>query len=610
MDKDNLKPVIEGLPSLPGVYLMKDGKGQIIYVGKAANLKNRVRQYFTPGSSDNRITVSSLRRRTVDVDAVITTSEKEALLLEFNLIQKHSPFFNIRLRDDKNFLSLRLDPRHEWPKLELVRRPKRDGAHYFGPYHSASGARETLRIVNRYFKLRSCSNRSFSRRVRPCLQHQIHRCLAPCVLEVDRQEYVRQVRYVRLFLEGRRSDLLQELERRMSEAAAAMAYERAAMLRDQIRAVEQTLEPQRITSFRRVDQDVIGMYREGDQIQFAVMLVRSGRLTGRLDLHFDRQEFSTAEVLSSFLVQRYAEGAEIPHEVVVSQPMPDAASLAELLTEERGRTVRVIYPRRGPRIDQIRMADRNAKQAFAVRDSAARIIEEQLETVQSRLRLPRPPHHIECVDISHLSGTHMVGAIGAVTDGKIDGNRGRTYKLRTATAGDDYAAIAELLNRRFRRALAGESGWESPDLLVVDGGRGQLARARSVLEELGVEDQPVVALAKERLSSQTATSDRVYLPGRANPIPLRAGTSPLRILALARDESHRLANRFQARTRRRAAKASPLDSVPGLGPKTKAALLKALGSLRKIRTASISELTAVPGIGPKLASRIKQQLKN
>jgi excinuclease ABC subunit C len=608
MNKTKLAKLLKRLPRSPGVYLMKDAKGQIIYVGKAVSLRDRVRQYFTPGSSDTRLQIDSLRRRIADVDMVPTASEKEALLLEYNLIQRHTPPFNIRLRDDKNFLSLKLDPGHEWPKLELVRRPAKDGAYYFGPYHSASAARETLRLVNRHFKLRSCSNRSFARRQRPCLQHQIHRCMAPCVLDVDREEYAHQVRFVRLFLEGRRNDLVTVLERQMKRAAGTMAYERAALLRDQIRAVEKTLAPQRITSFRRVDQDVVGLHRDGDRVQIAVLLVRSGRMTGQLDFGFSRQAFPDEELLSSFLVQRYAEGAEIPHEVVVSRPLPDAGVLAELLTEERGRKVRVIFPRRGPRVAQVRMADTNARQIFESRSSEQRALEDQLSAVQRRLRLPGPPHRIECVDISHLGGTNAVGAIGAVTDGQVDRSRGRTYKLRAAGDGDDYAAIEELLGRRFRRAAAGETGWEAPDLLVVDGGRGQLARALAVLGELGIDDQPVVALAKQRQGSATATSDRLFLPGRANPIALRAGTSPLRILALARDEAHRRANRFQSRTRRRIAKTSELDRIPGVGPKIRAALLTRIGSLKQIRQASLEDLAAAPGVGPKLAARIKEQL--
>jgi len=608
MNADRLKQILERLPRSPGVYLMRDKQGRILYVGKAVNLRSRVRQYFAPGSSDNRLQIGELLRRVDDVDTVITSSEKEALLLEFNLIQRHTPPFNIRLRDDKNFLCLRLDPGREWPKLELVRRPKRDDAYYFGPYHSASAARETLRLAGRHFRLRSCSDRAFARRTRPCLQHQIHRCMAPCVLEVDREEYRRQVEYVRLFLEGRRGDLLAELERRMREAAAEMAYERAAVLRDQIRAVEQTLEPQRVTSFRRVDQDVVGLHRVGDRVQIAVLIVRSGRLTGRLDFAFSRQGFPDEEILSCFLVQRYADGVDIPHEVILSRPIEDADALAELLSEERGRRVHVIHPRRGPRLDQARLADANARQALEERDSDERALEERLGEMQRRLKLPRSPRRIECVDISHLGGTNPVGAIGAVTDGRADRGRGRTYKLRTAGEGDDYAAIAELLSRRFRRAVAGEAGWEPPDLLVVDGGKGQLSRALAVLVDLGVEDQPVVALAKERAGSDTATSDRVFLPGRANAIPLRAGGSPLDMLALARDEAHRLANRFQARSRRKQAVKSELDEIPGVGPKIKTALLTRIGSLEKIRQATVEELTAVPGVGSKLAQKIKEYL--
>ncbi|MFO8072397.1 MAG: excinuclease ABC subunit UvrC [Polyangia bacterium] len=608
--KPDFSDVLARLPASPGVYIMRDSRGRAIYVGKAVNLRRRVRQYFAPSSSDTRPSLGEIRSCTRDVEVVVTRSEKEALLLELNFVQRLHPRLNVRLRDDKDFLGLRLDRSVEWPRLELVRRPKSDGAVYFGPFPSASAARETLKVVNRHFKLRSCRDRNFSNRVRPCVQHQIHRCLAPCVLEVSREEYMRQVEYVRLFLEGRRDDLLRELERRMQIEAAEMEYERAAVYRDQISAVERTLAPQRITEVRAVDQDVIGLHREGNLVQLVVLEVRSGRLAGRRDYSFSRQEAPDGDLVASFLLQRYTVGkATIPDEVVVPCSLPASSAVAEILSEQRGRkAVRVIRPRRGPRRDQTRLAELNARQAFEAGFGEQRALEERLAALQRRLRLPDPPRRIECVDIAHLGGRDAVGAIGAVVDGAVARGQGRRYRIRSAAAGDDYAAIAEVLSRRFRRAARDVEKWRAPDLLVVDGGRGQLDRAVAVLEELGFAAQPVVALAKARRDDESAKSDRVFLPGRKNPIPLRSGTSSLFLLAAARDEAHRLANTFQRKTRARRAVRSKLDDVPGVGPGLKKELIAAFGSPRGVRNASPEDLLAVPGVGPAIAARIRGHL--
>jgi excinuclease ABC subunit C len=608
--KPDLSDVLARLPASPGVYVMRDSRGRAIYVGKAVNLRRRVRQYFAPSSSDTRPSLGEIRSCTRDVEVVVTRSEKEALLLELNFVQRLHPRLNVRLRDDKDFLSLRLDRTAKWPRLELVRRPRSDGAAYFGPFPSASAARETLKLVNRHFKLRSCRDRNFSNRVRPCVQHQIHRCLAPCVFEVSREEYMRQVEYVRLFLEGRRDDLLRELERRMQCEAAAMEYERAAVHRDQISAVERTLAPQRVTEVRDVDQDVVGLHRQGDLVQLVVLEVRSGRLAGRRDYSFSRQEAPDEDLVASFLLQRHTVGkAAIPDEVVVPCELPASSAVAEILSEQRGgKAVRLIYPRRGPRRDQARLAELNARQAFEAGFGEQRALEERLAALQRRLRLPDSPRRIECVDIAHLGGRDAVGAIGTVVDGAVARGEGRRYRIRSAAAGDDYAAIAEVLSRRFRRAAQDTEKWRAPDLLVVDGGRGQLDRAVAALEELGFAAQPVVALAKARRDDESTKSDRVFLPGRKNPIPLRSGTSPLLLLAAARDEAHRLANTYQRKTRARRTVRSKLDDVPGVGPKLKKELIAACGSPRGVRDALLEDLLAVPGVGPAIAERIRDHL--
>jgi len=608
MQDEQLAHLLEAFPPLPGVYLMRDLRGRVVYVGKAKSLHHRVRQYFAPSTTDVREFVRGLKDRLATIDCIVTNTEKEALLLEHNLIQRHLPRYNVRLTDGKQFLCLRLDPRAAWPRLEMTRKPADDGALYFGPFHAASAARQTLKLINRHFKLRSCADRAFAARTRPCLQHQIKRCSGPCVLPVDREMYGRQVEYVRLFLEGRRDDLLAALEREMRRVADDMAYERAAVLRDQIAAVESTLAPQRIVDFRDVDQDVVGLHREGGEVQIAVLEVIGGRLAGKDDYHFDDQEFPDAEVLSSFLVQRYSRALHVPDEVLVPVTLPDASAIAEILSDARKSAVRVLCPKRGQRLAQIRLAELNARKTFEVSTGAAQAARNRLANAQRRLDLPTLPRRVECVDVAHLGGSHTVGAISAVVDGAVDRRAARTFKLREAWEGDDFGAIAEVLRRRFTRAAVGEEEWAPPDLLVVDGGRGQLARAVAVLSDLGFADQPVVALAKERAGAEAAATDRIFLRDRANPLPLKAESSALYLLAMARDEAHRLANSYHGKLRRRSAIGSALDRVSGIGPKLRRALLTHFGSVGRIRDASESELTAVPGVGPALAKRIKEEL--
>ena len=599
------------MPLSPGVYLMKTPRGTIIYIGKAKNLKERVRSYFTESKSDNRFITRHVHKLVGDIETIITNTEKEALLLENNLIKTHSPRFNVRLRDDKNYLSLRLDTKARWPRLEIIRRPKKDGAFYFGPYHSASSARETLKLVNKYFKLRSCKDRVMANRTRPCLNYQMHRCFGPCVLDVDEDDYRQQVEYVRLFLSGRRDDLVRELKNRMQKAADEFEYEKAALLRDQIVAVKETLAPQRVVMPGGVDQDVVGLYREGDQIVIAILEIRSGQLKGKVDFYFSGQEFPDFEILSSFIMQRYSDLSALPREIIVSTDLLDKAVLSELLTERSGRKVSVLHPLRGSRAQLAEMAVINARQLLELRIREEDVVQERLQAIQKRLRLTLLPERIECVDISHLGGGDTVGAISVTIRGQIERSLGRTYRVRNVAEGDDFAAMAEVLKRRFRRAMAEEKGWEAPDLLVVDGGRGQLSAALAALKELSVSSQSVVALAKERKGEgETLKTDRIFLPGRMNPIPLKAGISPLQILAAARDEAHRLANGYQRKMRRKKAIGSELDDIPGVGPKLRGMLLRKLGSVKKIRESSLEDLAGIPGVGQKLAQRIRDGLRN
>ena len=610
MKDAELTLLLDNLPVSPGVYLMKNHKGKVVYVGKARNLRARVRQYFQPATSDTRFFVQNLQQKISTIETVITGSDKEALLLEYNLIQKYMPRYNIRLTDDKSFLCLRLDTSAEWPRLELVRRPqKKDAALYFGPYPSATGARQTLKLVNRFFKLRTCTDRSFKNRARPCLQYQIKRCLAPCTLEVDRELYKQQIQFVRLFLEGRKEDLIKTLRTQMAAAAGRMEYESAAMLRDQITAIEDTIAPQQITEISNEDRDVIGLYREGDLVCLVVMQIVKGRLEGRRDFFFKEQEFPDDDLLSQFIIQQYQPPSIVPDEVLVPRILDDFATHSEILSEQKGKRVRVYSPQRGKRVDQMKMAMRNAEEVFQTRMRQQQDMTARLETVQKTLSLPRLPVRIECVDIAHFAGTNTVAAISAVVNGQIDKKTAKVYKVKSETQGDDYLAMSEVLRRRFTRAKANEEGWEPPDLLVIDGGRGQLGIAVAVLNELEITNQPLVALAKERTGVDSAESDRAFLPGRMNPIKVKAQTSALFLLSMARDEAHRLANGFQEKSRRKKTLTSKLDRIPKVGPKTRKALLSHFGSVKRVGEATPEQLAEVKGVGRELAMVIYDALR-
>jgi excinuclease ABC subunit C len=491
--RKTLAEILEGLPVEPGVYIMKDARGKVIYIGKAAVLRNRVRQYFQPASGDSRDFVPLLEGIVADIETVITSNEKEALLLENTLIKRHQPRFNVNLKDDKNFLVLRLDPKAEWPRLEVVRRLGDDGAHYFGPYHSATSCREALRVVNRHFQLRTCTDHVLHNRRRPCLQYQIKRCPAPCVLPVAREQYDEQVRDVRLFLDGKSDELMARLAGRMKEAAARTDYEIAADIRDQIRALEVTLEEQQVVSADFVDQDVVGFFRDGVALEIVVMSIRAGKLSGNRAFSFTGQEFPDAELISSFVGLYYDMGASVPDELLLPVDIEDAALKAEWLTEQRavqvqgGRKKRVelLVPQRGDRRKLVELARKNAAASFATRRNARADTELALGKLQRKLKLPQLPRTIECYDVSHLQGFATVASMVVFVDGRPDKARYRTYKVRApAAAGaartnDDFASMYEVLSRRFRRARQAEESdaWKLPDLIVVDGGKGQLAMA-------------------------------------------------------------------------------------------------------------------------------------
>jgi excinuclease ABC subunit C len=621
---DRCKEILGRVPTDPGVYLMKDRKGRIIYVGKATNLKARVRSYFN--QTDTRDFVPLLGRILGDIETVIVNNEKEALLLENTLIKQHQPRFNVKLADDKNFLVLRLDPKARFPRLEVTRRIGQDGAKYFGPYHSATSCRATLAVVNRHFKLRTCTDQVLNSRKRPCLQYQIKRCDAPCVFPVTDDEYGRQVQDVGLFLDGKDDELLKRLGSRMRDAAAAEKYEIAGGLRDQIKALESTLEEQRVVSSDFRDQDVFGFYREGEFVEIIVLNIRNGKLLGRRNFSLKGQEFPTQEILSSFVSLYYDLGALIPDEILLPEAVEDAATKAEWLSEKRGakRGVEVMTPQRGQRHDLVVLAQKNAASSFVTRRDKSRDAEAALEKLQQRLSLKRLPRRIECFDISHIQGTATVASMVVFLDGEPAKGEYRTFKVKSAT-NDDFASMYEVLSRRFRRSKAAEAkaveaeadatprtkktGWVVPDLLVIDGGKGQLSTAVAALRDaqidIGMNGMDVVSLAKEREDQGGEKQpDRVFRMNAKDAMKLRPNSGEMFLLARIRDEAHRFAVTFHKKLRRRRTLRSALEDVPGVGQKRKRELLKFFGSLKKVRAATVEELLRAPGMSRAAAEAV------
>ncbi len=606
----SLEERLAAVPPRPGVYLLKDGQGKVIYVGKAASLRARVRTYLRGG--DERSQVRFLVEKLADFETLVTANDKEALILENNLIKQYRPRYNIRLKDDKSYVSVKVTLQDPWPRVLVTRRIVKDGSRYFGPFASASAVRETLDTIRRVFPLRTCSDPVFRNRSRPCIEYQIKRCLGPCVLPVDRAAYEEHLRQAMLLLEGRNHEVAARLRERMAAAAEAERFEEAARLRDQIQAIETTQERQQMVEHWGANQDVFGLYREGGAIEVQVLFVRAGTLVSNRSYAFDDWEFPDAEVLEAVLTQFYqATNHDVPDEILLPEAISDGEVRAEYLSERRGRKVTVTVPQRGDKLRLVEMARENARQSFAERRDASAGRARMATDLQLRLRLANAPKRIECVDIAHIQGTEQVGSLVAFDEGEPAKGGYRHFRIRSVAGSDDAAAVAEVVRRRFRNAR--ESG-DLPDLLVIDGGMGQLAAAGAALQELGVSELEVIALAKERVERDATASElrrrpeRVFLPGRKNPIVLRPNSGALFLLQRVRDEAHRFANTYHQKLRSQVRMASPLDDVPGIGPRRRRALLRRFGSLRRVGEASAEELATVPGITLTLAAQIKERL--
>src|SRR3989338_1052713 len=609
-----LEEKLENLPSRPGVYLMRDRSGKVICVGKAKELRARVRSYFRGG--DGRSQIQFLLRRVEDIETLVTGNEKEALILENNLIKQYRPRYNVLLKDDKSYISIRVNVQHPWPRIIATRKIVKDGSRYFGPYSSALGVRETLDIVERHFLLRTCTEHNFKNRARPCLQYQIKRCVAPCVLPVDPKEYQENLQRALLFIEGKQQELLGELKEKMRERADALEFEAAAKIRDQIQAVERTVEKQRMVSHWGADQDIFGMYREGGFIEVQALFVRQGKLTGNQAYALEDLEFSDAEVMESLLTQFYQGDRFVPDEILVPMELEDREVREEYIGERKGKRVSIFCPQRGDKRHLLDMAAENARQSFFERHDQEKRREKMLLELQGKLRLKNYPQRIECFDISTIHGAHAVGSMVTFFNGEPDKKRYRHYRIRSVSAdsgGDDFAMMYEVLRRRFSR---GAAEGDLPDLVVVDGGKGQLGMAVAATRELGIEGVDLAALAKMRVQRSARSfeiqrsEERLFLPGQSNPVVLRRNSNALFLLQRVRDEAHRFAITYHKKLRTRQTLYSALDRIPGIGGARQRALLRAFGSVKRIEEATLEDLLKVPSVNAKIAQEILDTLRS
>jgi len=598
--------MISNFPSTPGIYLMRTADGTVLYVGKARNLKKRVRAYVGPG--DSRLHIRFMVQLVASVEYIVTNTEKEALILENTLIKQHRPKYNINLRDDKTYFSLRMDMKEPFPRLSIVRKVPADGARYFGPYSSATAAKEVLKQLYKIFPLRHYPLATCMGRKRPCLYYQIKQCSAPCCGLISPEDYGSLAEGAALFLEGKNTEIAKLYRARMNQASSEFRYEDAARYRDLVSAIEVTVERQKVVALG-ADSDVFGLHRERGQLQIALLHVRGGALTGSRSFCFD-WELETEEGLASFLNEYYSQDTPIPQLVLLPLPIPEPAALEELLSEKAGKKVSITVPQRGAKQEIVMLAQKNALNAAQERIAKADSAVDLLGELAARLNLPKPPRRIECYDISNIQGEMAVGSRVTFMDGKPDRSLYRHYRIKTVQQSDDFAMMREMLGRRFKP----ESTEDLPDLIVVDGGIGQLNVLSAVLEELGVSGVEAAGLAKSRVersmeSAELKRSDeRVFRPGRKNPISLRQNSAPLLLLVRIRDEAHRFAITYHKTVRSKALTSSELEGVPGIGAKRKKALLVRFGSLKGVREATPEQLAQAEGMTGSAAQAVWEQL--
>jgi len=606
MEQKRLEQQLKALPVKPGVYLLKDEGDNILYVGKAASLYHRVGSYF--GSPYNLSPkLQRMVARATDFDFFVTDSEQEAILLECNLIKKYRPRYNVRLKDDKSYPYLKMNLTDDWPRVYFTRRIEKDGAKYFGPFASAGSVRKTLALLKRLFPFRSCKKPITGSHLRPCLEYHIHRCLGPCIAAVSREEYRQVISQVILFLEGKQEVIVRELRSRMAEAAENLEFEKAALIRDQVHAVERVIERQKIASAEG-EMDVIAFAQAREQAYVLVFLIRNGKLLGRE--HFilaGTQDEEPSQIMTSFVQQFYNSAPYIPKQILLQHPLEGMPLIAEWLGSKKGAKVELRVPHRGVKRRLVDMVAENARQGLeqlkikllAEPDALAAALEE----LQKELPLSCPPQRVECYDISDIQGTSAVGSMVVFERGQPKKSHYRRFRIKSVADANDYAMIQEVLRRRFKKGISEprESAWAiTPDLILIDGGRGHLSAALEVMKEAGVDFIPCASIAKE--------NEAIFLPQVDEPIMLPRHSAALYFLQRVRDEAHRFALGYYHKVRQRESFASPLDTIPGVGVKRKQALLKRFGSLRGVKQATLEELASVKGMTRSVAERVKEHL--
>ncbi|MCX6011348.1 MAG: excinuclease ABC subunit UvrC [Chloroflexi bacterium] len=596
---------LRGLPPTPGVYLFKDAEGNIIYVGKASSLRHRVSSYFGSGQK----LTPKIRRmvsKVADLEYFVTASEQEALILELNLIKQHHPRYNVRLKDDKSFPYLKINLSEDWPRVHITRKLEANGGRYFGPFASAKSIRQTLKLLKGIFPFRSCTHPITGSDPRPCLEYDIGHCLAPCIGKTSRAEYAEVIKQLILFLEGKQEKVVKQLESRMNKAAAEMDFEKAARIRDQIQAVVEVVEGQRIAAKTKGEQDVIAFANDRDQAYVQVFFIRNSKLIGRESFVLQGTRYEEpSRIMASFIQQFYASAPHLPPRLLLQHPVEDTETLQGWLQAKRGGAVRIQVPHRGSKKQLVDIVAKNAHQGLEqlkIKQLASPVtLSAALEEIKKALNLPHPPNRIEGYDISDIQGAAAVGSMVVFDKGKARPAHYRRFKIKSVSGVDDYAMLAEVLKRRFKRADAASGTWAiMPDLVLIDGGKGQLSAALAAMREMGADSIPAAGLAKE--------NEELFIPRQSKPIVLPPSSPGLQLLQRLRDEAHRFALSYHHKVRRRQTFASALDSVPGIGAKRKKALLRRFGSVKAIREASAEELASVSGITKSLVQKIKENL--
>jgi excinuclease ABC subunit C len=601
---DPLNQKINHLPAAPGVYFFKDPKGTILYVGKAGNLRHRVHSYFQRAGEKDAKTLALLDR-VADIETIVTNTEKEALILEDHLVKEHHPRYNVKLRDDKRYPCLKLSMEEAFPTLKIVRRIEKDRSLYFGPYPSATSLRETLKLIRRLFPIRTCLDTKFSSRLRPCINYEMGRCAGPCCERIDSARYREIIRQVKMFLEGRNKDLLEDLRRRMEKESEALHFEAAARIRDQIKHIEYVIEKQKVVSRDFTDQDVIGFHRRNHTVVIHPLFIRGGKLLGGRGFTFSGAALPDEEVLSSFIRQYYHEGKFIPDQILIPKPIPEPHVTEEWLTELRGKKVRLLVPRKGERKHLLQLAHENAERYHIAKTDLERDQAKLLDALKEQLRLGKIPRRIEAFDISNLQGGYAVGSMVSFEGGQPDKDRYRHFKIRTVEGADDYGMMYEVLLRRYRRALEED---DLPDLVLLDGGKGQLNVAQEVFKELGIQGVDLISLAKARAGKESSgpekSGEKIFRPQIKEPFQLMRNSPVLHLLDRIRDEAHRFAITYHKKVRKRGTLRSVLEEIPGIGISRQRDLLNYFGSVEKIQEAALESLMSVPKMDLKSSRQV------